>query len=158
MKRFISVFCLLAIAVMITGCIESSSDNLVLSGQAPWGGVELKKNDDGSVEGHTAWGHAKLQQDGSRIFGSTAWGGVDLNYNNGRSSGKIPWGGVNLTIDRTRLKGSLPWGGCDLKLDGQDLDGYFPWGTAHLRLGDKYHSLTDPDVILAIAALVSDKT
>lgn len=137
---------------------DCTNPHLVLTGQAPWGNVELKKADDGSIEGYLAWGNSKLQRNGFSIFGKSAWGCVDLIYEDGHLSGKMPWGNVQLTINDVEVKGDLPWGRCDLRLNGQVLGGNLPWGYANLHLAEKYHSLTDPDVIVAIAALLSDIT
>jgi hypothetical protein len=70
----------------------------------------------------------------------------------------MPWGSANLAIDETGLRGALPWSGSDLRLEGQYLKGKLPWGFASLRLGDRFHSLTDEDVLLAIAAILSDES
>ncbi|MFZ2681694.1 MAG: hypothetical protein WAZ14_01190 [Patescibacteria group bacterium] len=138
--------------------INYADPQLVVAGQDPWGRVELRKAADGSIEGKLPCGNTKLQLEGTRIFGKSPWGSVDLTYANDRLSGRVPWGSASLTVSDIALTGKLPWGRIELRLTGQKLEGKLPWGPVHLRLGDHYNSLTDPDVLLAIAVLLADKT
>lgn len=167
MLKVVPGFLLFVMVLLSVGCenlstkqppIDYTNPRLVLGGQAPYGRVELLIASDGSIEGRVPYGQVKLRRDGSRIFGKSPFGNVDLTYNSGRLSGQVPYGKVELNISESALTGKIPYGRVALLLNQKNLKGRLPYGSTDLYLGNRYGSLINPDVILAIAALISDKT
>ncbi len=137
--------------------VEPASRNLLLAGSVPWGSVELWRSRNG-IEGVLPWGTTRFQREGSRVFGESPWGHAELTYRHGLLSGEMPWGSANLIVSRTTVNGMLPWGHVHLRLQGQAITGQLPWGPVHLHLAAQFHSLTNSEVLLSVAALLSDKT
>jgi hypothetical protein len=138
--------------------LELESAPIVISGSGPWGSVDLRATSSGVVKGNLPWGSSAMNRNGDRYSGSTPWGSTNLTYVDGQLSGSAPWGHISVRVTETSLRGSLPWGSANLTLNGKVITGSLPWGSVTLTLGDNYKSLNDPDVLLALAALLSDKT
>lgn len=151
---------------LLSGCSGESApsraefDRLpaVITGRGPWGSVALRATPEGTVKGSLPWGQATIQRSGDQYHGSTPWGATRLTYANGTLSGTAPWGKVSVQITEHGVTGKLPWGSVNLVLKGQVLSGTLPWGKVELTIGDRYKSLTEPDVIMALVAILSDKT
>jgi hypothetical protein len=144
-------------------CPTTPTDQAVLQGQMPWGQASLSAASNGHVTGALPWGCTDLSWAGNRIQGISPWGGVDVQEDtfsdHAHLTGPLPWGQADVLIDAGSVNGTLPWGQVSLHLSGIHLGGTLPWGSADLHLVSPAHSmLLDPIVLLALTAMMSDKT
>ncbi len=139
---------------------QAAFDNApaVLTGRIPYGSVNLRTPSEHAVKGQLPYGRTNVTRNGNQYAGSTPWGQTNLTFVDGVLSGKAPYGRIDVRITETSVTGRIPYGSVDLKLNGQVLTGKLPYGSVTLTLGDNYSSLTDPDVVLALAAILSEKT
>lgn len=139
---------------------QAAFDNapIVLSGKIPYGGVDLRTPSESAVKGQLPYGRTNVTRNGNQFAGSTPWGQTNLTFVDGVLSGKAPYGGINVRITDTTVTGRIPYGAVELTLNGKVLTGKLPYGSVTLTLGDNYTALTDPDVVLALAAILSEKT
>ncbi len=166
--KLIRILLILVLAIPILAGCDSQANSaaqaefqrapVVISGSGPWGRVDLRATSEGVVRGSLPWGNARMSRNGNQYGGNTPWGPTNMTFVDGRLSGSAPWGPVNVVISEHSLSGSLPWGPANLTLNGKVVTGSLPWGSVKLTLGDGYNSLNDPDVVLALAALLADKT
>lgn len=157
-----------ALIIMVTaGCgqpedpaaiAEFQKAPVVLSGNIPYGGADLRTTSSGVVKGKLPYGRALVNRIGNAYSGDTPFGRTNLTYVDGLLSGKAPYGGINVRISETTVTGRIPYGSVNLTLNGNQITGTLPYGRVTLTLGANYKTLNDPDVVLALAALLSDKT
>ena len=143
---------------MVTNKTASKIAPTVLIGDAGWGTAQLSAVPNAGVEGLLEGERTTMHRTGQTQFsGDTPWSATDLKFQNGKLAGVGPWGKISVNVTANELRGDIPWGKIQLSLKGQELSGPTPWGTAHLRLGDNYQSLTDPAVLTALTAVLSEK-
>lgn len=165
MTRTLAILVAFSAGCLLVGCNAENSNAdaefnrlpVVLSGQAPWGSVNLRLASPDVVKGRTPWGNNEITHAGNSYAGSTPWGKASVTYTNGRLAGQLPWGTVDVGVTATTFDGNAPWGAIHLVLNGGKITGRTPWGSVNLVLGDGYHSFTEPAVLSALLALVADE-
>jgi hypothetical protein len=130
--------------------------DVILSGEAPWGRVELFAKGD-RAEGSISGGKASVFWSADKIWGKSAWGAFNLAHKDDVVAGSFPWGPVTIKIiSATAVSGTGPWGKFELALRGREVTGQLPWGPVNLRLGSKFRSFKEPQVVAAIVAVLAD--